>query len=122
MLVLEVRDASGVQALARGRLEADPIAYPSGQREGRAAHRALGEVGRRITIGAQHARKPNESGDAAIAPTLVVDDHVADRGIVRQQRRRRRRHQDVHRPACADVRNQRRGEDRVAEERGLDHE
>ena len=131
MPVISVRDATRLEPASGRRREPDARSKPCQARECRTPHRALGEIGSSLTCalvgraGPSCAQLPSDVGQASHATrasSLVVDRDAGDIRVAREQRCPRRRRHDVHWTSQRKLGDERRREDDVAEERGLDDE
>src|SRR6185437_15406528 len=120
----------GVEQTTRGIVESRACGHAREKGERRAAQRALGEISvhvSRIVAAlapprAEAARGTGDAGGAAVDTRLVERDHAPNVRIMREQGRGGARRDHVHWPASRELGQERRGEDRVAEERRLDDE
>ena len=119
------RDGRGVEPRARRRREADAARNARRAERQRGTDRLVGGDRRRETAAAKAGREPQHAEDAAARTALVVDEHLVERRMTRDQRRRRRRDEDRQlgpRGVAPQRREERCRQHDVAEEAGLDDE
>ena len=109
------------RATGRG-LKADAVGDSRRQRERAAAHRTLGEIRAAIPARSQRRRHPEEAANSPRRAPLVVDDELANGGVILEQGADRRRRHDVDGAGLGEMREQRCREHHVAKEGGLDDE
>lgn len=114
MPIRAVLDDVSVKATSLGCVEADALMNTAGDGEHDAAQRTCREVCGVVMLVPDATGSAEKTGQSAVAFTPVVNDDVANTGIVEQGCATFARCENIDRSTSCELANERRGEDNVS--------